>query len=154
MENEVLDYVMNTPGNTNPAILGQMLDENSGTKLPEPTPEDNGKVLGVADGAYALVSGGGGGGSNEPLILNGTEAGIDASYNEIKTAVLEGKTVWLYLVLEGDTIYIPLIKISHITNPTEKYNAWFMNTSISSYEFSAIQVSSSDPDEDLGFSEG
>lgn len=30
MENEVLDYVMNTPGNTNPAILGQMIQRNSG----------------------------------------------------------------------------------------------------------------------------
>lgn len=30
MENEILDYVMETPGNTNPAILKQMLDANSG----------------------------------------------------------------------------------------------------------------------------
>ena len=106
MENEILDYVMETPGNTNPAILNQMLDEASGTKLPEPTIADNGKVLGVADGAYALVSGGGGGGA-EPLIVNyvmheaeseedvSYPTGIDVSYNEIKSAVLSGKCVIL-----------------------------------------------------------
>ena len=96
MENEVLDYVMNTPGNTNPAILEQMLDANSGTKLPEPTPDDNGKVLGVADGAYALVSGGGGGGA-EPLIVNlvyGDTTYLDKTYAEIKTALLAGTPVY------------------------------------------------------------
>lgn len=95
MENEVLDYVMNTPGNTNPAILEQMLDANSGTKLPEPTPEDNGKVLGVSEGQYALVSGGGGGGSVELFVVtyNPDTGEIDASYNEIKAAVNSGKIV-------------------------------------------------------------
>ena len=96
MENEVLDYVMNSPENTNPAILGQMLDANSGTKLPEPTPEDNGKILGVADGAYALVSGGGGG-SAEPLIVNlvyGDTTYLDKTYAEIKTALLAGTPVY------------------------------------------------------------
>lgn len=64
--------------------------------LPEVNSEDNGKVLGVAEGQYALVSGGGGG-SVEPLIVNATETGIDATYNELKAAVLAGKAVWLYL---------------------------------------------------------
>lgn len=31
--------------------------------IPEPDAEDNGKVLGVSNGSYALVNGGGGGGS-------------------------------------------------------------------------------------------
>ena len=104
---------METPGNTNPAILNQMLDEASGTKLPEPTIADNGKVLGVADGAYALVSGGGGGGGAEPLIVNSTETGIDASFNEIKTALLAGRAVWLYSG-DGDSnamSYTPLVSL-------------------------------------------
>lgn len=91
MENEVLDYVMETPGNTNPAILGQMLDKNSGTKLPEPTPEDNGKVLGVSEGQYALVSGGGG---SAGLVVNETFSGtvgtLDKTYAEIKAAFASG----------------------------------------------------------------
>lgn len=71
--------------------------------IPEPAAEDNGKVLGVAGGQYALVSGGGGGGGAEPLIVNSTETGIDASFNEIKTALLAGRAVWL---LSGDGIEI------------------------------------------------
>lgn len=97
MENEILDYVMETPGNTNPVILKQMLDANSGTKLPEPTPEDNGKVLGVSEGQYALVSGGGGGGSVEPLIVTLTTAGATTTANktwkEIHDAAISGKSV-------------------------------------------------------------
>lgn len=112
MENEVLDYVMNTPGNTNPAILEQMLDANSGTKLPEPTLEDNGKVLGVSEGQYALVSGGGGGGSAEPLIVNSSETGIDATYNELKAALVAGKTIYLLMVNGDDVFYSQLANIS------------------------------------------
>lgn len=65
--------------------------------LPEVNSEDNGKVLGVADGAYALVSGGGGGGGNEPLIVNmvyGDTTHLDKTYAEIKTALLAGTPVY------------------------------------------------------------
>ena len=44
---EVMDYVMNTPGNTNPNVLKPMLDELEGDKLPPITPSDAGKVLAV-----------------------------------------------------------------------------------------------------------
>lgn len=115
MENEILDYVMETPGNTNPAILNQMLDEVSGTKLPEPTIADNGKVLGVADGAYALVSGGGGGGSAEPLICeveySESAATLNKKFSEIKTAYLGGAPVLLKMSGPAGYNYTPLLRL-------------------------------------------
>ena len=52
---QVMDYVMNSPANTNPNVLSGMLDGISGTQLPSPTESDNGKVLGVNGGEYKLV---------------------------------------------------------------------------------------------------
>ena len=108
MENEILDYIMNSPENTNPAILGQMLDANSGTKLPEPTPEDNGKVLGVSEGQYALVSGGGGGGSSG-LVVHvqrvDDSAILDKTWQEIWDAYTAGTmVVILDAVIENEAI--------------------------------------------------
>lgn len=57
---QVMDYVMNTPANTNPNVLSGMLDGISGTQLPSPTESDNGKVLGVDGGEYKLVEQSGG----------------------------------------------------------------------------------------------
>lgn len=69
-KNTILDYVTETPGNTNKAVLSGMLDKISGTKLPSPTPSDNGKVLGVDGGEYKLVEQSGGeSGSNSIKIL-------------------------------------------------------------------------------------
>ena len=56
---QVMDYVMNSPANTNPNVLSGMLDAISGTQLPSPTESDNGKVLGVDSGEYKLVEQGG-----------------------------------------------------------------------------------------------
>ena len=74
--------------------------------LPSVSSEDNGKVLGVSEGQYALVSGGGGG-SNEPLIVNCdiNTGGIDASYNQILSAILSGKNVFLLYEAENQTQY-------------------------------------------------
>ena len=52
---QVMNYVMNSPANTNPNVLSGMLDGISGTQLPSPTPSDNDKVLGVKNGSYALM---------------------------------------------------------------------------------------------------
>ena len=79
--------------------------------IPFTTPDDNGKVLGVSEGQYALVSGGGGG-SVEPLIVTDTDGTIDATYNEMKTALLAGKTVWLYLEDDdSNAAYRPLVTL-------------------------------------------
>lgn len=68
--------------------------------LPEVNSEDNGKVVGVADGAYALVNGGGGGGSAEPLIVNIVEEEItwtlDKTWAEIKAAMQSGVVLVSY----------------------------------------------------------
>jgi hypothetical protein len=68
--------------------------------IPEPDAEDNGKVLGVSDGSYALVNGGGGGGS-EPFIVNIADEGdyeaLDATWAEISIAYNAGIPVYLRL---------------------------------------------------------
>ena len=53
---QIVDYVMNSPENTNPAILRQIIDENSGAGLPEVTADDNGDVLTVVEGEWAKAS--------------------------------------------------------------------------------------------------
>ncbi len=107
--------------------------------LPEVNSDDNGKVVGVADGAYALVSGGGGGGGNEPLIVNSTETGIDASFNEIKTALLAGKTICLLMVNGDDVFYSQLASISIEDGA---YYAVFYN----GYNYAAYTANDADTD--------
>ena len=80
---QVMDYVMNSPANTNPNVLSGMLDGISGTQLPSPTESDNGKVLGVDGGEYKLVEQSGGAevskielvtvGGSSTTIANGSE---------------------------------------------------------------------------------
>ena len=50
---EIFNYVMETPDNTNPNILRSLLDDDSGSDLPPVTSSDNGKVATVVDGAWA-----------------------------------------------------------------------------------------------------
>lgn len=59
---EIIDYVMETPGNTNPNVLRGMLN-NSGGNLPPVTSDDNGDVLTVVDGKWAKATPSGGGGA-------------------------------------------------------------------------------------------
>lgn len=55
---EIFEYVMDTPGNTNPAVLRSKLNElPEGSSLPDVTAADNGRVLGVVDGEWAKMSG-------------------------------------------------------------------------------------------------
>ena len=46
---EIVNYVINTPGTTNPNVLRGMVEEVAGSGLPEVTPEDVGKTLLVSD---------------------------------------------------------------------------------------------------------
>lgn len=109
--------------------------------LPEVNSEDNGKVLGVADGAYALVSGGGGGGSAEPLIVNSSETGIDATYNELKAALVAGKTIYLLMVNGDDVFYSQLANISIEGGA---YYAAFYNG------YNVVAYTANDADTDMG----
>ena len=69
-----------------------------GETLPSVSSDDNGKVLGVSDGAWAVVSGGGGGGS-EPLIViltssaDFTTVTMDKTWQEIYDAFLSGQPI-------------------------------------------------------------
>lgn len=60
---EVFDYVMNSPENTNPAVLGSLLNgiEGGGAGLPDVTTDDNGDALKVVNGEWQKT----------PVILKG-----------------------------------------------------------------------------------
>lgn len=77
-------------------ILG--LDVYGDDSVPTPSVADSGKVLGVdEEGKYALIEAGGGGGTE---IVNATPdndgLSLDKTYNEIKTAFLNGNVVISY----------------------------------------------------------
>lgn len=66
--------------------------------IPEPDAEDNGKVLGVSNGSYALVNGGGGG--STPYFVEdtvhdpeGATITLNKKYSEILNAFLSGEYI-------------------------------------------------------------
>lgn len=69
---EIFNYVMNSPENTNPAVLGSLLNgvEGGGAGLPEVTTDDNGNALRVVNGEWQKT----------PIILDGyvVQAGPDS----------------------------------------------------------------------------
>lgn len=97
-----------------------------GETLPTIQDEDNGKVLGVSEGQYALVNGGGGGGA-EPLIVDlVTEQSederstyLDETGKNIYDAYLAGTPVIIKQaevpVGEGINVdyYVPLERVGH-----------------------------------------
>ena len=84
---QVIDYVMNSPANTNKAVLEGMLDEMGGADVPTPTVEDAGKLLGVGnDGKYVLKQASQGGGADASTITMRT---IDADSQSAYTYISE-----------------------------------------------------------------
>ena len=105
-KDEIFDYVMNTPDNTNPAILRGLLDDLNSSNLPPVTAADKGKFLhanestGDLEWAAAAPSGGGiltvTGTYGETAHFGGPGYTLDKTYAEIHAA-LEAKTpvfVW------------------------------------------------------------
>jgi len=94
---EIIDYVMNSPANSNEAVLRGMLDDIGGVNVPTPTVEDAGKILEVGeDGKYALKEASQGGGSSGDLslwVINVTGAPIvaDKTFEDITNALEQGK---------------------------------------------------------------
>lgn len=72
---DVLNYVMNTPGNTNPNVLKPMLDELEGDKLPPVTEDDKGKYLHLNEstGAKEWATAGGGSSGGGVLVVHEVE---------------------------------------------------------------------------------
>ena len=86
---EIIDYIMATPENTNPNVLRGVL-ENNNSSLPSITADDNGKVLTVVNGAWDKAQPSG------SFIINATNDGetgahvLDKTWNEINTVFGNG----------------------------------------------------------------
>lgn len=93
-KDEILDYVTNTPENTNRAVLGDMLDNYSGGVLPAVTSDDNGDVLTVVEGAWGKAAPSGGGALVvEATTQNGTDFTTDITIGELYEAALTGQVI-------------------------------------------------------------
>lgn len=98
---DIIDYVMETPGNTNKKVLGRLIDEVEGVKLPEVTEDDNGSVLTVVDGVWNKAEPSGGSGAGVFMVEYGTRGNttireLKATWQEIYDAHASGKLVITY----------------------------------------------------------
>jgi hypothetical protein len=86
--------------------------------LPPVSADDNGKVLGVSNGSYALVNGGGGGGSTPYFVedtVHGTEGAtitLNKKFSEILNAFLNGEYIVFKQATPDGFIYDCLTAIS------------------------------------------
>ena len=109
-----------------------------GETLPTIEEGDNGKVLGVSEGQYALVSGGGGGGSTPYFVEDtvhdpGSEVlTLNKKYSEILNAFLNGEHIVLKLATLEGFEYECLIAINDSGNDGGRI------TFYGDYEFDAL----------------
>ena len=136
---DIIDYVMKTPGNTNKRVLGRLIDEVEGARLPEVTEDDNGNVLTVVEGVWNKAEPSGGSDSNCLIVhvkkenFNGYPAVFDPdeitpSVDDIFDAFEAGKDISVivqldFLFSDGNSSYtstvefaLPLISWSMDTN--------------------------------------
>ena len=94
---DIIDYVMETPGNTNKKVLGRLIDEVEGAKLPEVTEDDNGSVLTVVEGAWDKAEPSGG---SDVFMVELEESGVVVTFKktwkEIHDAFISGATILLH----------------------------------------------------------
>lgn len=108
---DIIDYVMETPGNTNKKVLGRLIDEVEGVKLPEVTEDDNGNVLTVVEGVWdkAEPNGGSGGGvfmvEMGPITDGSTVTELKATWQEIYDALKAGKLVVVHPADDETIVY-------------------------------------------------
>lgn len=79
--------------------------------IPEPAAEDNGKVLGVSDGSYALVNGGGGGGTGmvvDVTVGEDDESFINCPSDELYEAFNSGTNIVVRDATMGPTMLMQL----------------------------------------------
>lgn len=92
---------MKTPGNTNKKVLGRLIDEVEGVKLPEVTEDDNGSVLTVVEGAWDKAEPSGGSGGIFTVSCEHTSGEylsnvyrLNKTWNEIHDAITAGMLVY------------------------------------------------------------
>ena len=100
MDNGAVKYWSGGEWKTADAMVCQMIAYlcGKGRDLPIVSASDNGKVLGVSNGAWNLVSGGGGGGSGMERFtvtfsLSGSTWSADKTYSQVVEAIQDGKYV-------------------------------------------------------------
>ena len=139
-KDEILNYVTNTPENTNRAVLGDMLDSYNGgdrSILPEVTADDNGDVLTVVEGVWAAAAPSGGGSSSGCLVIGGTyDEGTDTytlnkTWQEIFDAMSNGQFAYLFEREENGEItdwYVQSITHVWINTNDPEYGGgyWFL----------------------------
>lgn len=110
--------------------------------LPPVSAEDNGKVLGVSNGSYALVNGGGGGGTSgmavDLLIGEDNVPYLDCPSNELFQAISAGTNVAVIFSINS-----PFISVLEIVNASKSpQEGSTLHNDL--YAFNLIQVSQGD----------